>query len=185
MKHRKSQLSSKIWWIPWHLTKNRNHCHQVRMMLWFHKNKVKYPTSFTVLFLSLFFNTLRKKVKIKMICCLYINSIVYFVRAALKVMSPALFCWPIRGGYWCYGSRGWIFPQVFHYLLFPVWQMAAEGQSDKMVSDMEAKVFHWISSYRKKLNPLVFTDAFLIVRPNSECEHSEVVSRVPAAVTVG
>jgi len=25
---------------------------------------------------------------------LYINSIVYFVRAALKVMPPALLCWP-------------------------------------------------------------------------------------------
>jgi len=38
--------------------------------------------------------------------------------------------------------------------------MAAEGQSDKMVSDMEANVCHWIPPFRKKIAPIdsVFGD---------------------------
>ena len=31
--------------------------------------------------------------KIKMFCQLYINHIISFMRAALKVMPPVLFCW--------------------------------------------------------------------------------------------
>ena len=41
----------------------------------------------------------------------------------------------VRYGYWCCGSRGWTFPQVFHFVV--VWQMAAEGWADTMASDME------------------------------------------------
>jgi len=42
----------------------------------------------------------------------------------------------VRGRCWWYGSGGWSFPPVFHYLLFATWQMAAEEKSDKMASDM-------------------------------------------------
>ena len=35
----------------------------------------------------------------------------------------------IRGGSWWYGSRCWTFPPIFH--------VVTEGQSDRMVSDME------------------------------------------------
>jgi len=45
-----------------------------------------------VLFLSIFFNFFKKK-KIKVFCHLFINDIVYFVKAALKVVPPVLFCW--------------------------------------------------------------------------------------------
>jgi len=41
----------------------------------------------------------------------------------------------VRGGCWWYGSRGWTFPPVFY--VAALWQVAAEEQSDTMVSDME------------------------------------------------
>jgi len=58
--------------------------------------------------------------------------------------------------------------------------MTAKGQSDKMVSDMEA----WMKQrgiteflHAEKMSPADFTDICLW-KPNSGCEHSEVVSGV-------
>ena len=43
-----------------------------------------------------------------------------------------------RGRCWFYSSRSWTFSPIFHYIF--LWQMAAEGQSDKMVFDMEVHI---------------------------------------------
>jgi len=43
------------------------------------------------------------------------------MRDDLKVMTPVLSCWP-RSKYWWYGSRGWIFPPTYCYILF-LWDM--------------------------------------------------------------
>ena len=45
----------------------------------------------------------------------------------------------IRGGCWWYGSRGWAFLPIFHYILL-LWQIAIEGQPDRMASDMELRM---------------------------------------------
>lgn len=42
----------------------------------------------------------------------------------------------VRDGWWWYSSRGWTFPPIFHFVT--MWRMAAEGQSSRMASDMEA-----------------------------------------------
>jgi len=54
------------------------------------------------------------------------SNISYFCKLAYDV----------RGGYW-YGSKGWTFLDNILLHVVAVWQMAAEGQSDKMVSDMD------------------------------------------------
>jgi len=43
----------------------------------------------------------------------------------------------VRGRHWKYGSRGWTLPTSMPLHVVAVWQMAAEGQSDRMTSDME------------------------------------------------
>ena len=54
----------------------------------------------------------------------------------------------IRGRYWWFGSRGWTFPPISHYILFIMWQMAAEGWSEKNYvwcgNVYEANVCDWI-----------------------------------------
>ena len=50
------------------------------------------------------------------------------IQDALKVISSILLCWR-------YGNRRWTLVTVFHYLSMQ--QMAAEGQSDKMFSDID------------------------------------------------
>ena len=63
----------------------------------------------------------------------------WYTRAAPKALPLILLCWPMnnRGGYWWCGSRG--FPPISRYMLLSC-DMAAEGHSDKMVSDMEVHV---------------------------------------------
>jgi len=46
----------------------------------------------------------------------------------------------VRGGCWWYGSRGWTFPASISLNFVTMWQMTAEGQSDKMASDMEMRM---------------------------------------------
>ena len=60
--------------------------------------------------------------------------------------------------------------------------MAAEGQSDKVASDMEVRMKQRVelnSSTGKTGHSLTFTDNCSVLwRPNSGCEHSEAVSGV-------
>jgi len=79
-----------------------------------HKNKVKYPTGFTFLFLSLFYFYDFKKKYFKLnffITYMLIILFIYYARAALKVIPPVLLCWPmtsevdVSGCQW-YGRRG-------------------------------------------------------------------------------
>lgn len=53
------------------------------------------------LFLSSSLNIFREILKIKIFCYLYINNIVYFAMAALKVIPPVfiILAHSIRGGY--------------------------------------------------------------------------------------
>ena len=101
-----------------------------------------------------------------MFCYLRIINIVNFARAALKVTPPVLLRWPIRGGCWWYGSMGWTFPPIAHHLLLlcdrwqqrsslTKWCLTWKGVWSKGVS--------LNSSKQKKLHPLTFTYAFLIV----------------------
>ena len=59
----------------------------------------------------------------------------------------------VQGRCWWYGSRSWTFLPCIPLHFVALWQMAAEGQSDKMASDMEiriaAKVCDWIPPCRK------------------------------------
>ena len=55
----------------------------------------------------------------------------------------------VRDRYWWYGSRGWTFsPTLLHVIA--MWQMAAEGQSDKMVPDTEVQTKQLIIPCRNK-----------------------------------
>jgi len=60
-------------------------------------------------------------------------------RAASKVMSSTLLCWPItiRGRCWWYGSRGWTFPPIFQCILLLYDRLEQRGQFDRMASDMD------------------------------------------------
>ena len=86
------------------------------------------------------------------------------MRAALKVMPPVLFVMlahSVRGGCWCYGSRGWTFPPIFHYMLLPCgrWQ-----RNDSLTQWHLTWKCAWSnavelnSSIRKKQHTLTFTD---------------------------
>ena len=55
----------------------------------------------------------------------------------------------IKGGCWCYGSRGWTFPPISHciLLLYDRWQQRGSGIWHRSVH--EAKDYHWVSPCRK------------------------------------
>ena len=80
-----------------------------------------------------------------MFCHLQINNIVYFNRAAQKVMPPILlYQHDFKGCWWWYGSRGWTFQPRFHNILllcdrWAVWQIGALHGSE-----YKGKVCHWI-----------------------------------------
>jgi len=84
----------------------------------------------------------------------------------------------IRGRCWWYGSRGWIFPPMFHYILLlrgrgALWQNGIWCQSAH-----EAKVHPWIPPCREKKGTHWHSStlAEYFWRPNRGCEHSEEVS---------
>ena len=86
---------------------------------------------------------------------LYFNT----MRCAPKVMPLNLLCWPTTSEVDVGGnsSRGWTIPPIFHFVA--MWQITAEGWSDKMVSDMatcmkQRCALH--SSMKKKWHPLTF-----------------------------
>jgi len=87
----------------------------------------------------------------------------------------------VRGRGWWYGSGGWTFLSIFHFVA--VQQMAAEGQTDNLEPNTEVHLkqrciteffpcrkncTHWHSSVL----------AERLWRPNSRCEHSKVVGGV-------
>ena len=60
------------------------------------KNLITYLyQTFIIVTLVDMFNVLSEIFKIQMFYYLYINNIIYFASAALKVMPPILLCWPI------------------------------------------------------------------------------------------
>jgi len=71
-------------------------------------------------------------------------------------MPPILLCWPMTPE-----ADGGMAVEVepscqYSINFFAVQQMAAEGQSDRMVSDMEVHMKHEVnSSMGKKLHPLI------------------------------
>ena len=85
----------------------------------------------------------------------------------------------IRGGCWWYGSRGWTFPPIFHYMLLPcdrwqqrgsltIWRLIQKFIWSKRVwlyCSMREDGSYWYSS--------VFTEH--LWRPNSRCSHHEAV----------
>ena len=97
-----------------------------------------------------------------MLCYLLCNNIVYFTRAALKVMPPIILAHSIRGECWWYGSRGWTFPPTFHsiLLLCDRWQ-----QMDRLTKCCLTWKCRWSkgvslnSSMWKKWHILTFIDA--------------------------
>ena len=66
-----------------------------------------------------------------------------------------------------------------------MWQMGAEGQSDKMACDMEVETKHWILP----LNPLIFLNACWTFTETKQCMWeqwgSEECVSVVASETVG
>ena len=90
----------------------------------------------------------------------------YFIKLSLD----------IRGSCWWYGSRGWTFLSV----LCCSEQMTAEGQSDKMVSDMEVcmKQSCVTESFHAEKNGTHWCSLMLAEhfwKPSNGCEHSETV----------
>ena len=84
----------------------------------------------------------------------------------------------IRSRCWCYGSRGWTFPPIFHTFCCvtdgsrgAVWQIGVWHRSV-----YGAKVCHWIPPCRKYgIRWRLSTLAKWLWRPNSGCEHRVVV----------
>ena len=81
----------------------------------------------------------------------------------------------IRGTFWLVVREQRLkLPTNISLHFVAVWLMAAEGQSNRMVSDMEAKVYHWISPCRKNSthwHSLMLAECWWTWI--SGCEHSE------------
>jgi len=105
-------------------------------------------------------------------------TILNITRTAQKVAPSLLLCWlrmSDRGGCWWYGSRGWTFPPVFHYMLLPRDRRQQTGSLTKCHwhgSADEAKVHHWIPP-RQKHGTHWQSSRFAecLWRPNSGWEH--------------
>jgi len=83
-----------------------------------------------------------------------------------------------KGKWWRYGSRGWTFPSILHYILLPCdkWQQGAVWSNNIWHENMdEAKVWNWILSSIKNgthCHSLILT--IHLCKPNSGFEHNEV-----------
>ena len=100
------------------------------------------------------------------------------MRAAPKVTPPILFYWPIT---WEAEVVGMVVDDVpsLQYSV-TVWQMAAEGQTDKMVSGMKVGMnqrcgteFLLVEKSCNYWHSLTLAEHLL--RPTSGCQHSEAV----------
>jgi len=85
----------------------------------------------------------------------------------------------VRGRWWWYGSSSRVFPKIFHYILLLCDRWQQRGNLTKWLwhgSTYEAKVCHWILPCRKKcIQWQSLMVAECLWRPNSGCEHSEVM----------
>ena len=99
-----------------------------------------------------------------MFCLLtYINYIIYFMKAAPKVMPPVLLCWCTTSEVDVGGMAVEIESSHQHSMTYcccvtdgsreAVWQNGVW-----LASVYEAKEFHWILPCRKKLCPLILLD---------------------------
>ena len=91
-------------------------------------------------------------------------EVVSATRAALKVMFLILFCWSMMSDADVGDMSGEVEPLHQYSLHFvAVQQMAAERQSDKVVSDLEGcmKQMHGIELlHTEKIHPLTFINAY-------------------------
>ena len=85
----------------------------------------------------------------------------------------------VRDGWWWYGSRGIIFPHIFHYILLPYDRWQQRG-TDKIASDMEVHTkqrcvtaFLHVEKSCTQQRSSVLTE--YLWRPIGGCEHSEAV----------
>ena len=81
---------------------------------------------------------------------------------ALKVMPSLLFAHDVRGGRWWYGSRGWTFPPIFHYLLLLCdrWQLRGSLTEQCLTwKHVWSRDVEWNSSMMEKPHPLTFINA--------------------------
>ena len=80
----------------------------------------------------------------------------------------------IRRGGWWYGSRGWTFPPISHYMLLPCDRWQQRGSLTEWChvrSADEAKVWNLIPPHGKNgTHWLTLTLAECLWRPNSGCE---------------
>jgi len=66
-----------------------------------------------------------------------LNLLLPEVCSESNASSFTSFACNVRDRCWWDGSRGWTFLPTLHYILLPCDRLAAQGQSDKMASDME------------------------------------------------
>ena len=101
------------------------------------------------------------------------------MRASPKVMRPILLHWPMKSErYWWYGSRGWTFPAIFHYMVLPCdrWQQRGILLEWHLAWKYIWRSVSWIPPCGENGTPwhsLILAECFW--RPNSEYEHSEAV----------
>ena len=146
-------------------------------MHYFHKNKVKFPTSFMLLLLSFFVN---KNIKNKVLLLICINYSIYFTRVAPKVMPPILLCWPTVSDAYVGGMAVGTESSQKYSITFcccvtdgsrgTVWHNGTwHGSVD------EAKVWNWILCEKK----IIYCHLSVLIerfwRQDSGCENSEVV----------
>ena len=83
----------------------------------------------------------------------------------------------VRGRWWWYGSRGWTFPPIFHYILLPYDRWQQRGGLRKLQLTWKCLWTNAVSlnsSMQKKRHAFTFTDAcWSFWRPNSEFQHTQ------------
>jgi len=92
----------------------------------------------------------------------------------------------VRGRCWWYGSRGWTFPPIFHYILLPCDKWQQKGSLTKCLTweCVWSKDVSLNSSMWKKWHLLTWIEAcWMFWRPNSGCERSEADGWCVPAVT--
>jgi len=103
------------------------------------------------------------------------------MRAALKACLLISYVGAdIRGGCWWYGSRGWAFPPIFHYMLFLCdrWQQRGRLTKWHLTWKCGWSKGVWLNSSMQKKNGNHWHLLMLLEdlwRTNSGCEHSEEV----------
>ena len=82
------------------------------------------------------------------------------MRVVMTVMPPILLCWSTTSEA-DDGSRGWIFPTIFHYMLLPCDRWQQMGSLTKWCLTWKCEWSKGVSlnsTMQKKLHPLTFTD---------------------------